>query len=345
MPTDEVWQALLAAELPQPRLRALLEAPEAVLASAEKLLASNRLNDGEKERARKVPPTALRQALASGARILTESEYPSQMMEWLQRPPAVFVWGDESSLHLPSVGIVGTRAPTTYGKAAAYKFAEALARAGVAVISGGALGIDAAAHRGALEAGGRTVAVLGSGIDRVYPAVHRGLFQSIRERGCLVSQFAAGVTPSPYKFIVRNHLIAGLSRAVVVVEAPETSGSLTTAQAANDYGRQVFVVPANIDNANFRGSHALIRDGATLVDHPDQVLEALGLEPKTPPKPAPAFNKLQQRIVDVLGSEPLAAEMIVDRTGVSSGEVLAELTMLELEGVIFRDAGGYALRS
>ncbi|MBI3721690.1 MAG: DNA-protecting protein DprA, partial [Fimbriimonas ginsengisoli] len=228
----------------------------------------------------------------------------------------------------------------------ASKFAEALARAGATVISGGALGIDSAAHRGALAVGGRTAAVLAGGVDRVYPAVHAGLFMQIREHGCLVSQFALGSSPSGYRFLVRNRLIAGLCRAVVVVEAPERSGALSTAHAANDFGREVFVVPATIDKMGFRGSHALIRDGATLVDHPDQVLEAVGLPTSAAlaaPERSPA-SSVGEAILAALTENPITTDRLAEQTGLGAAQLLAELTDLEMEGWVTKHPGGFAKR-
>jgi DNA processing protein len=241
------------------------------------------------------------------------------------------------------VAIVGTRGASAYGRACAMKFAEALARAGVTVVSGGALGIDAAAHKGALEAGGRTVAVLAAGIDNVYPSVHAGLFRQIRAQGALVSQFAVGVKPGDYRFLVRNSLVAALSQAVLVVEAPLRSGAMRTAHAAAEYGRDVFVVPANIDLLSFSGSFSLIRDGAALVSHPDEVLEALGISP-APVEPQPAAVGLAAKILAVLSTATKSTERIVQDVGGDAPEILSELTMLELEGRVIRDAGGYALR-
>lgn len=312
--------------------------------SVEGILNDGKLTPMERERIRMLDPKALSSALAAGAVLIREADFPEQLAQWESCPPGLFAWGCWDALSSPCIGIVGTRGASTYGKAAAYKFAEAFARAGVTVVSGGALGIDAAAHKGALEAGGRTVAVLATGVDRVYPAVHRGLFKQIRERGCLVSQYACGMMPSPYKFLVRNQLVAALSHALLVVEAPERSGSLSTAHAANDLNRSVFVVPANIDNTLFRGSHALIRDGATLVDHPDQVLDTLGLH-ATPEVPRPVeLSKIQGRIMEHLNTSLMSAEVIAAKAGLDAAEVLAELTMLELEGVVVREQGLYRSR-
>jgi DNA processing protein len=182
-------------------------------------------------------------------------------------------------------------------------------------------------------------------VDKLYPALHRGLFSEIRKNGCLFSQFAIGSRPNAYRFLTRNGLIAAMSLAAVVVEAPLRSGAMSTAHHANELGRQVFVVPANIDNLNFSGSHSLIRDGAVLVDHPDQVLEALGLSAAPAKQPELALpSAVGERILGVLTVEPLAAEFIVERTGLDTAEVMSELTMLEIDGRVMRDAGGYALR-
>ncbi len=337
---SEFWQLLLAAELPSGKSRAILSSLGSCR-SASALRDHPRLTDAERGRLREADLDALRRSRALGVQPISYSVFPPSLREASDAPSAIFAWGLESALHAPTVAIVGTRGASAYGRAAATKFAEALARSGVTVVSGGALGIDTAAHRGALQVGGQTVAVLAGGVDKVYPAINRGLFDQIRSSGCLVSQFAVGAKPNSYKFLARNGLIAALSQAVIVIEAPARSGSLRTAHAANDLGRQVFVVPATIDMLSFAGSHALIRDGATLVDHPDQVLEAIGLEAAPPQaKRAPASSK-GARILDILGMAPLSPEKIAERTGLDAAEVLAELTMLELEGAATRSPGGF----
>jgi DNA processing protein len=256
------------------------------------------------------------------------------------------VLGEWEVVHEPAIAIVGTRNASTYGKACSLKFSEAFAEAGVTVISGGALGIDGCAHKGALNVGGKTAAVMFTGLDKTYPREHAGLFQKVRsDGGCLISQFTTGQKPAhETRPLIRNQIIAALAQAVVVIEAPAQSGSLSTVHAANDLGRPVFVVPANVDNLNFKGSHALIRDGATLVDHPFQVLNALGIEPKLRDRPAPQVNDPQRKILLALSEKPLSSEMIVERTGLPTADVLSELTMLELEGIILRDVGGFAIR-
>lgn len=345
MPSSRFLQRLLASEASATKSRVLLEElgsladNEAISA----LFSHPILTDGERRRAQQAPEEALFVAEREGVRLRFGDALPELVREAPGTPSAFFYHGDGSALDAPCIAIVGTRSASTYGKACAMKFAEAFARAGVTVVSGGALGIDAAAHKGALDAGGRTVAVLAAGVDNVYPAVHAGLFRQIREQGCLVSQFAVGTKPADYRFLVRNALIAALCQAVLVVEAPLRSGAMRTAHAAAEYGRDVFVVPANIDMLSFTGSFHLMREGAALAAHPDDVLESIGVDP------APAFepeapSSVGDRILSVLTTAAIPAEKIVELSGLDTAEVLSELTMLELEGRVIRDAGGYAIR-
>lgn len=341
---DRFWQLLLAGELSSRSARTLAaelsDAPDPL----NGLRSHPSLGEGARRRIASSDFADLDRAQKAGAQVLTAVDFPELLAE-CEGPPAFFVHGDRKALDAPCIAIVGTRNASVYGKACAQKFAEGFARAGVTVVSGGALGIDAAAHQGALKASGRTAAVLAGGIDNVYPAVHGGLFAQIREAGCLVSQFACGARPGEHKFLLRNDLIAALSLAVLVIEAPAKSGALRTAATAADLGRDVFVVPATIDNRAYWGSFNLARDGASLVYHPDQVLEALGIEPVSPDSPpaaAPAGDA--ERVLAALTVEPIPAEKIVERTGLEASAVLSELTLLELDGRILRDAGGYALK-
>ncbi|MEQ1935847.1 MAG: DNA-processing protein DprA, partial [Fimbriimonadaceae bacterium] len=286
----------------------------------------------------------LTQAIDKGALLVLPDAYPSILSEVEFTPPALFIDGDWTCVNEPTVAIVGTRNASTYGKAVSQKFASALASAGVTIVSGGALGVDAAAHRGALEAGGKTVAVMITGIEAAYPREHEALFRQIKKEGCLVSQFAVGAKKLQWdtRPLARNQTIAALSQAVLVIEAPYRSGALSTAHAANDLGRQIFVVPANIDNLNYKGSHSLIRDGATLVDHPDQLLEALNIRPHVRQVIAVEVSDSQKLVLSVLSTTPIPSEFIVERTGLDTAQVMSELTLLELEGLVIRDAGGYA---
>ncbi len=342
--SPEFWQFLLAAELPPAKSRGLIEGfGSSALSPSAYFRQPGLLGEKELQRIEAVRPDSLSKALAVGVQVVEERQYPCPLNQTINPPPALFLQGDFGVLEAPTIAIVGTRGASPYGKACAIKFAEAFARAGVTVVSGGALGIDGAAHKAALEAQGKTVAVLAGGIDMVYPAMHAGLFRQIRANGCLLSQFAVGSRPNPYKFLTRNGLIAAASRAVVVIECPERSGALNTANTANEMGRPVFVVPANITSETFRGSHALIRDGATLLDHPDQVLEVLGLE-SGPKKGLPKATGLAAKILAQLTTTPLAPEFIAERTGEEMATILAELTMLEIEGRVEKEAGGFCCR-
>jgi DNA processing protein len=308
------------------------------------LLASPSLSPSERQRASDIPVAPAIAAVGQGACVLLKSDLPELYRNVDTAPVSLFAWGDTSCLYAPTLAIVGTRNATTYGKAVAQKFAEAIARAGVTIVSGGALGIDAAAHKGALAVGGKTAAVFLTGIERAYPRVHFGLFEQIKANGCVLSQFPVGAMYSrEFRPLLRNQTVAALSSAILVVEAPEKSGALSTAARGNELGRHVFVVPSNVDNVNFRGSHGLIRDGATLVDHPDQVLEAMDLEPVGIETTRPELTPVQARILAVMSPVPLACEFIVEKTGLNTAEVLSELTMLEMDGHIIRDAGGFAL--
>ncbi len=345
--TPGFWQHLMAAELPPAKSRAILSSlGTSPVEPVSHLLSSKVLTENERRLAKAADLRALESALGKGVRILTGENLPPALCEVPNQPPALFAWGNTEVFEKPSIAIVGTRSATTYGKAVAQKFAERLAASGVTIVSGGALGVDAAAHKGALAAGGSTVAVLATGVDRVYPRRNAELFFSIRESGCLVSQWACGSDAwNKFRFLARNHVIAALSRATLIVEAPEESGALTTARVSAEYGRPVFVVPANIDNVNFRGSHSLIRDGATLVDHPDQILEALGIEGVIEqPRDKSDLSGVQSRILEALSVDPILPEKIVASTGLPPAEVLSELTILEMEGHVIQDSGGYAIR-
>lgn len=343
-PSANFFQRLLCAELPPGRARQVALSIQGSTDPERSLLASPLLSDVERDRVRTASLDPLDGVLTQGVVVLEPHGLPSCAQDSEETPAALFAWGETNCLRRPTVAIVGTRGASAYGKAVAQKFAEAFAHAGVTVVSGGALGVDAAAHKGAMLGGGSTVAVLLTGIERVYPSVHAGLFSEIRQKGCLVSQFAVSTSGTrDYRPLMRNRTIALLSEVVLVVEAPERSGSLSTAAAAVEMGRPVYVVPAGIDMESFRGSHALIRDGATLVDHPDQLLAFWGLKSAAVRK-AVEVEGVQKAILDALSVHPLACEFIVEKTGLDAAIVMSELTMLEVDGLVLRDAGGYAIR-
>jgi DNA processing protein len=213
---------------------------------------------------------------------LDDPAYPGALLTMHDPPPLLYVSGRLEWLRTPGVAIVGSRNATPQGVADAGRFARELARSGLAVVSGLALGVDAAAHRGALDAGGTTVAVVGTGADVVYPAQHRALAQEIAARGAIVSEWPLATPAKPAHFPQRNRLIAGLTKGVLVVEAALRSGSLITARLSNEMGRDVFAIPGSIHSPVSRGCHQLIKDGAMLVETPDDVLQGLGLAQASP---------------------------------------------------------------
>jgi DNA processing protein len=241
----------------------------------------------------------------------------------------------------PRIAIVGTRAPTAYGRAQAERFARALAAAGVAVVSGLARGVDQAAHAAALEVGGATVAVLGSGVDRPWPACELG--ERIAIEGLLVSELAPEQGPRPHHFPLRNRLISGLGDGVLVVEAAQASGSLITARWAADQGRPVFALPGRVDHPMARGTHRLIREGAQLVESPEEILVELGLRPdaqREPPARAAPPEGPAARVLAALEGETLSAEELGERLGLSAAGILVEVVALELAGRVARVPGG-----
>ncbi|HJU48152.1 MAG TPA: DNA-processing protein DprA [Gaiellaceae bacterium] len=269
-----------------------------------------------------------------------ERGYP-RLLRAIPDPPAQLWLRGEAPLHLldaPAVAVVGARACSAYGRTVARSLARQLAATGVVVISGLARGIDGEAHRGALDAGGLTVAVLGCGIDRDYPAVHAELASRIAARGGLVvSEYEQGVEPAPWRFPARNRIIAGLCRATVVVEARERSGALLTADFALEDGREVMAVPGEITSSLSAGANALLRLGATPVTHADDVLEAIGLE-RAPPSPA-ELEGAAAVVFEALQPGAATADELVRRTGLDTGTLAAALVQLELAGRVSVEDG------
>ncbi|MCG6941794.1 MAG: DNA-processing protein DprA [Thiohalocapsa sp.] len=296
----------------------------------------------------------------AGTQLLTPDTagYPRLLREIGGPPPLLFVRGDTALLNEPQIGIVGSRNPTAGGLETARDFAGYLAGLGLVVTSGLALGIDAAAHEGAL-AGGRTIAVLGTGPDRVYPAAHRDLARRIADNGALVSELIPGTGPHASNFPQRNRIISGLSLGTLVVEAAVGSGSLITARLASEQGREVFAVPGSIHNPLARGCHALIRQGAKLVDSATQILEELGAQlgeyldeagdsaiPVEPDRPdTTELDADHHRLLACMGYDPLAPDDLIARTGLPAFEIASMLLLLELQGHVVSHPGGrYSLR-
>ena len=270
-----------------------------------------------------------------------EGAYPPLLRELHDPPPGLFVRGCGSVELLAQAGvaIVGARACSSYGSQVARLLGRELATAGLVVVSGLARGIDGEAHRGALESGEHTVAVLGCGVDRDYPAAHAQLAARICERGLVVSEYAPGVEPAPWRFPARNRIIAGLTAATVVVEARERSGALITADFALEAGREVFAVPGEITSALSAGTNALLRLGAIPLTSAADVLEALGVEAAA--VPSPELAEQSTRVLEALGREPSGIDGLVRATGLDAAAVATALAELELAGAVAEADGLY----
>ncbi|QIN78937.1 DNA-protecting protein DprA [Rubrobacter marinus] len=287
---------------------------------------------------------------------LADADYPESLAEAPDPPPALFVGGGLPEG--PAVAIVGSRKASATALDAARALGRALAERGACVVSGLALGVDAAAHEGALEAGGTTVGVLGCGIDGVYPRSHRKLFGLVRESGGIVSEYGLGEPPLRWRFPARNRVISGLSACVVVVEAPEQSGSLITARHAADAGRDVWAVPGPIGFDECRGSNKLLADGAGVLWDIDEFADSVAPPAQEPLRPAgnggagteglpvdPGLPEHERAALMGVGFEPTGVDTIAGRCGIGMRELLSALALLELKGYVRRDAGGSFARS
>ncbi len=278
--------------------------------------------------------------------------YPELLRHITDCPALLYVQGDPALLDQPQVAIVGARRCTPGGAINATDFAAALAATGLTVTSGLALGVDAAAHEGALRGGGHTIAVVGTGIDRLYPARNRQLADQIRERGLIVSEFPLGAAAEPYHFPRRNRLISGLSLATLVIEAAARSGSLITARLAAEQGRDVFALPGSIHNPLSRGCHRLLREGAMLAEHPDDIIEALALElsrqSAAVTQPAgpdmSGIDSEHRLLLDSIGYDPVTPDTLVERSGLTIDKLSSMLLILELNDLIQSAPGGCYVR-
>ncbi len=287
---------------------------------------------------------------------VTAPDYPEMLRELADPPLVLFLRGDAALLNLPQLAIVGSRNASTGGLDNARRFARFLAASGLIITSGLAQGIDAAAHQGAL-ATGRTIAVTGTGLDRVYPARHRELAHRIAAEGLLVSEFPPGTAPLPGNFPRRNRIIAGFSLGTLVVEAALNSGSLITARLASEAGREVFAIPGSIHNPQARGCHALIRQGAKLVETGEHVVEELaaqlgllaGAANSLPPEQAQepesaALDPDHEALLELMGFDPISADQLVSESHYSAAEISSMLLLLELQGHVSSDPGGMFTR-
>jgi len=305
--------------------------------------------DGLRERAER----AVHEANDRGIRMLawSDPDFPAALAAIVDPPLVLWTRGDLRSLDRPAVALVGSRAASPHAVSVAEQLGRDLAASGITVVSGLARGVDSAAHRGALDAPGRTVAVLGSGVDVIYPAEHTALAREIETMGLLVSELVPGTRPLPFFFPLRNRIISGLSRAVVVVEAGEKSGSLITARLALDQGRDVLAVPGNVLSGRNRGAHGLLRDGAKIVESADDILEELGMRNGVVGARSEADEKRRGRALSsdpVLAclspGEPADLDALAERSGLTASRLLTRLFELELQGAVRRAGGGRFVR-
>jgi len=285
-----------------------------------------------------------------------DADYPRLLWEIPSPPPVLYYRGQvkmsENQGQIPGIAIVGTRFPTEHGKRWTKKISMGLAKSDFTVISGLAAGIDGQAHRSCLEAGGRTIAVLGTGLDLVYPPQNRQLFEEIAEKGLILSEYPVGTKPDRGNFPARNRIIAGLSRAILVMEAPEKSGSLITARYANEFCRDVYTLPNSPDVAEAKGCLTLIHNGAEVILSEETLLETLGAIPKLDITPVlslleslqsveslPDLDPIPLKILQAVPRSPTPFDTIIQSTGLSTGEVSAGLLQLELMGLVSQIPG------
>ncbi|MEN8107529.1 MAG: DNA-processing protein DprA [Pseudomonadota bacterium] len=281
-----------------------------------------------------------------------DAAYPALLQQLDDAPAVLYVHGNIEVLGQLQLAMVGSRNPTPAGKQTAKEFARSLSQAGLVITSGLATGIDAASHSGALAAGRPTIAVMGTGLDRVYPARNRDLAHHIAERGALVSEFPLGTEPRPGNFPQRNRIISGLSLGALVVEAATRSGSLISARYASEQGREVFAIPGSIHNPLARGCHALIRQGAKLVETAQDILDELGpllgawaaavttATPADDPVEPAALDAEYSQLLDFIGYEQTAIDTLVTRSGLTPAEVSSMLLQLEMRGYVTASPGG-----
>jgi len=289
-------------------------------------------------------------------------EYPSLLKQTNSPPPVLYVHGNLSIINDPQLAIVGSRNPTQSGMTSAYDFAKHLGQTGLCITSGLALGIDGAAHQGTLDAGAPTIAIIATGIDRVYPAKHHNLAHSIVENGAIISEFPIGTQPRSGNFPRRNRIISGLAHGTLVVEAALKSGSLITARLASEQGREVFAIPGSIHNPLAKGCHQLIRQGAKLVETAQDILEEMStaidlsqfdlnaiqntsknITEESTTEEADHTNNLdteQQLLLKEMGYDPVPIDLLVVRTGFKAESIAAMLLMLELQNQVSSNGGG-----
>jgi DNA processing protein len=326
------------------RLLTAFGSPEAVLASGRGALMQH-LSAAQCDALLGEPDAALMEATLAwldqpGNSLLTlaDADYPQTLLEIADPPAVLYCKGRRSLLSQHGLGVVGSRNATPQGVRDAEAFARALSDAGLTIVSGLALGIDAAAHRGGLAGAGSSVAIIGTGLDRIYPARNKALAHRLAESGLIVSEFALGTPPLPGHFPRRNRLISGLSRGVLVVEAAPDSGSLITARVATEQGREVFAIPGSIHSPLARGCHALIKQGAKLVESAADILDELAWSQRLAPPTFP--ESVPDPVLDALDGAPATLDTLAQITGLTLDALSAKLLTLELDGRIASLPGG-----
>ena len=365
-PCSRAWFVLARARLDTATLRALLEqydSAEAIIALTGRELRNCGLNEASSRAIRNPDEGAILRDLDwllghDNHIVHPRSVFWPELFDALtDAPTLLYIRGKPETLQLPALSIVGSRNPTRGGVMNAYEFARHLGASGFSIVSGLAQGIDTAAHKGALDAHAATVAVLGHGIDRVYPAANHELAHRIAAQGALVSEYPLGTHPRKEHFPERNRLISGMSLGTLVVEAAKRSGSLITSRLAAEQGREVFAIPGSIHNALSRGCHELIRQGAKLVESADDIVSELGplvahlmqnAEPRPAARVAPAYaipghDAEYERLLSALGHDPATVDELASQSGLTIGQVSSMLLILELEGEIEAlNSGRYA---
>ncbi len=271
---------------------------------------------------------------------LADTEYPQALLQTADPPPLIYVKGRCDLLNQPAIAVVGSRNATAQGKLTAESFASALSNAGLCIVSGMALGVDAAAHRGGLAGLSSTIAIVGTGLDKVYPARNRDLAHAIAEKGAIISEFPLGTPPLAANFPRRNRIISGMSRGCLVVEAALSSGSLITARIANELGKDVFAIPGSIHSTLSKGCHVLIKQGAKLVDDAVDILGELRLPAPASTAAKAASGTPGHPLLAHMAYDPCDIDTLAGRAGLPVHEVSAALIQLELEGAVASLAGG-----
>ncbi|MEJ2038548.1 MAG: DNA-processing protein DprA [Desulfosarcinaceae bacterium] len=294
----------------------------------------------------------LKSVAAGGYSLLTQQdrEFPELLLQIPDPPPVLYVYGSLAA-YAPAVSVVGSRRATSYGLTTTRRLCEGLAAQGITVISGMARGIDTAAHEGALAGGGRTIAVLGTGLRHIYPAENLKLFHRIAENGAVITEFSMGAKPEAHHFPIRNRIISGMSLGTVVVEAAQRSGSLITARLAAEQNREVFAVPGNVNAPTTRGTHALIKQGAKLVQDVNDIVEELAAhlpiapQERPPAKPgASGLTREEACVLEAIGAYPVHVDNLARQVQMEAGPLTAVLIQLERRGIIRQEPGHYFVR-